>query len=112
LAGEHFKEVGGNYNFIILDRTAGSPERQYRQIFDDPARLTTELVRAVRAHLLERNTAEALIDDLVFKAVPVETVEKAMFAASVNAGALELVLRGYKRAEIDRMETLRKGDMR
>ena len=100
LAGEHFKEVGGNYNFVILDRTKKSPEKQYRQIFDDTARLTTEIVRAVRGKQLSRYQAVKLIDDLIFKDVVLSDVETEMFETAANRSSLELILRGYKSGEV------------
>lgn len=101
LAGEHFKEVGGNYNFVILDRSAKNPRDRYRQIFDDSARLATEIVRAVRAGLLNKKRAVTLLDDLLFKKRKMNTVENALFKAVTDPTALELILRGYKKDEVN-----------
>ncbi len=61
LAGEHFKEVGGNYNFVILNRKAATSDEQYRQVFDDEARLATEIVRSVRNGQIQRKQGVDLI---------------------------------------------------
>jgi len=103
LAGDHFKEVGGNYNFIILDRNAGSPEQQYRQIFDDPARLITEIVRAVRSEQLSKSVGIKLIDGLLFKGDSFSKIETEMFSNAVDRFGLELILRGYKRLEVEKI---------
>ncbi|HPQ40982.1 MAG TPA: hypothetical protein PLV45_11475 [bacterium] len=101
LAGEHFKEVGGNYNVVILDRAAKKPADRYRQVFDETARLATEIVRAVRAGLLPRETAIGLIEGLLFKGKSIKTVENQLFTSATDSTALELILRGYKRDEVN-----------
>lgn len=103
LAGEHFKEVGGNYNLVILDRTQKTPKDQYRQIFDNQARLATEIVKSVRSELLSHEIAVKLIDELVFKNVPVDEIEEKLFSSVTNPDALDLVLRGYKVEEVKLM---------
>lgn len=103
LAGEHFKEVGGNYNFVIIDRKATSPEKQYRQVFDDRARLATEIVRSVRAGSIGRDQGVDLLNRLVFKQQAVATVEKSLFEKAGNPEYLDLVLRGYKIKELESM---------
>jgi hypothetical protein len=100
LAGEHFKEVGGNYNVVILDRAAKDVSNQYRQIFDDTARLATEIVRTVRAGYLQKQQGIDLIDALIFKQADFENVEKRLFDLAGNRDALEFLFRGYKLNEI------------
>lgn len=100
LAGEHFKEVGGNYNFVILNRDARDPSLRYRQIFDETARLTMEIVRAVRAGFVTRDKGINLIDKLIFKNQKLEKVEQELFKASIDEFGLELILRGYKSGEV------------
>lgn len=103
LAGEHFKEVGGNYNFVILDRAAKEVSSQYRQIFDDTARLATEIVRTVRAGYLQKQQGIDLIDALIFEQAGFKTVEKKLFDMAGNRQALEFLFRGYKLNEITEM---------
>jgi len=47
LASEHFKEVGGNLNMVMLDRTAATVDKTYCEIFDDQARLATDLLQLI-----------------------------------------------------------------
>ncbi|MGB3974972.1 MAG: hypothetical protein WBM02_07625 [bacterium] len=103
LAGEHFKEVGGNYNIVILDRKAKEAAGQYRQVFDDTARLATEIVRAVRTGYLFKEQGVELVDELICKQVDFKEVEKKLFDWAKNREALEFIFRGYKENEVKEM---------
>lgn len=103
LAGEHFKEVGGNYNIVILDRKAKEAAGQYRQVFDDTARLATEIVRAVRAGFLLKEQGVELVDELICRQVDFKKVEKKLFDLAQNREALEFLFRGYKENEVKEM---------
>ncbi len=100
LAGEHFKEVGGNYNFIMLNRAAGTKEEQYQEFFDDPARLCTEIVRAVRAGLIPRESGVSFIHQLIIEKKPFKDVEQSFLCGSTDSVALHFTLRRYKLGEI------------
>ncbi len=103
LAGEHFKEVGGNYNIVIVNRAASKATDRYRQIFDDNARLATEIVRAVRSGYLRKEQAVHLIDEMVFQNKSLQATEKKLFQLSENSDALMFILRGYKQNEVVEM---------
>jgi hypothetical protein len=103
LAGEHFKEVGGNYNIVLLNRAAGNPSDRYRQIFDDKARLATEIVRTVRSGYIKKMQAIELIHELIFQDKPFNATEKKLFQLAENKEALTFILRGYKQNEVATM---------
>ncbi|MBN1878871.1 hypothetical protein JW823_02075 [bacterium] len=110
LAGEHFKEVGGNYNFVLLDRKAATAEQQYRQVFDNEARLATEIVRAVRTGYIQKKQGIDLLNRLVFKKQDVTAIEKSLFEKARDRNALDLVLRGYKNQEVASIFSVETGD--
>lgn len=97
----HFKEVGGNLNFVLISADKTSPAERYREIFDDTARLTTEIVKAYRWDELERQAALQLIDRLLFCRESWEKIDRELFAAVKNAERFGLLLRNYKIGEID-----------
>jgi hypothetical protein len=99
LASEHFKEVGGNLNMVMLDRTASSIDQTYREIFDDQARLATEIVKTWRAALIDRATAVKLIHELIVKNKSFRVVEKSLFEKASDPVALQFILRRYKIGE-------------
>ena len=99
LAGDHFKEVGGNYNIVLLDRSQTDTKLQYREIFDNTARLAAEIVKACRFDLIDRNMAINLIDRLIVKSEPFSSVENALLTGAKDPVELTFILRNYKRNE-------------
>jgi hypothetical protein len=100
LAKDHFKEVGGNIQIVLLDRKSPTREGRYREIFDNQARLAGEVVKAQMAGLLSRDDAIALLEALVFKGKDPASVEADLFKKAGDDERLMLVLRGYKLREI------------
>jgi hypothetical protein len=100
LAGEHFKEVGGNYNLIVLNRQETKSHKKIQQIFDNDARMATEIIRSVRAGYLTKDQGIELIEDLVLKETGFSNVEKKLFKMATNSEGLSLILRGYKVKEV------------
>jgi len=98
----HFKEVGGNLNFVLLDSARKSHKDRYREIFDNQARLTTEIVKAFQWEELDRSAAISLIDALLFSGKEWEKIEKKLFSAVKNNDRFQLLLRNYKLDEVDK----------
>jgi len=103
LAGEHFKEVGGNYNLIYINRKGRSLKDRCIEVFDNKARLATEIVHACKADCLVRSDAVQLLDKLILKAESFESVEKRLFKLSSDPESLHFVLRNYKHCEVREM---------
>lgn len=95
-ASDHFHEVGGNMNLVYIDGKGKNHRERYREIFDDTARLASEVVRAHMAGLLGRKEAIALLDGLIFAGAPLSRVEKGLFSRVSDTRAFEYVLRRYK----------------
>ena len=100
LAGDHFKEVGGNLNFVLIDGKGRTPRLRYQEFFDETARLTAEIVRAALAKLLSRKDAVALIEKLVLEKKPFQQVEGELFRKVKDPSQLNFLLRGYKISEL------------
>ncbi len=98
IAGDHFREVGGTYNMVILDRTRGV-RMPYREVFDHQARLATEIVRACREGLLDRTIACNLLDRLIMREESSEPIEAELFRETTDPVRLHFVLRNYKLEE-------------
>ncbi|MCU0723406.1 MAG: hypothetical protein MUC63_07305 [Planctomycetes bacterium] len=96
---DHFKEVGGTMHLVLLDGEKKTHAERYREIFDEKARLCQEVARAAVGGFLARGDAIALLDGVLFKGKPFESVEKDLFAAASDPEALGYYLRGYKRFE-------------
>jgi hypothetical protein len=96
---DHFKETGGTLNIMLLDSEAKTRAGRVREVFDEPARLCAEVVRAHLADLVERKRAIDLIDRIVFLGESLDRAEKALFTSASDPAALKYVLRGYKKNE-------------
>ncbi|MBN2384804.1 hypothetical protein JXQ70_18155 [bacterium] len=99
----HFKEVGGNLNFVIIKADEKKHALRYREIFDNDARLSAEIVQAYKWEELTRAAAINLLNQLLFSRKKWETVEKELFASVKNGIRFELLLRHYKKDEVDQL---------
>ncbi len=106
-AGEHFKEVGGNYNIVLLDRSKKTFSGQYREFFDDSARLAVEIVKAYRAELLGRPDALKLLEMIFAKEQDAADVEKHFFTSVSDISALHFLLRKYKLEEVRELANMK-----
>lgn len=97
----HFKEVGGNLNFAIIKADEKKHALRYREIFDNDARLAAEIVQAFKWQELDRSKAIDLLNQLLFSRKKWETVEQDLFKAVRNSTRYELLLRNYKKDEVD-----------
>lgn len=100
LATDHFKEVGGNFNLIFLDRQAGQRATRIIELRDHEARLATEITRAVSANLLQRETAWGFLEDLLWSKKPWQAIDTALFASVTDSDQLHFLLRRYKMQEV------------
>ena len=109
LGADHFKEVGGTLHFVLLDGERKNHADRYREIFDEKARLCQEVARAAVGGFLDRDDAIELLDGVLFKGKPFESIEKDLFARSTDPLALRYHLRGYKRNEAPLCAELARG---
>jgi hypothetical protein len=100
VAAEHFKEVGGNMNFVIIDGRGKTHQERYREYTDDVSRLACEVVLCYRAHQLRREQAVDLLGRLVKKGQAVGKIEGMLFARVKNREYVNYLLRRYKLKEI------------
>jgi len=99
-AKDHFKEVGGTFNIVLINGQQQGHAARYSEILDARARLMAEIVRAYDAQLLEREAAAALLEDIAVNNSPLPKVEADLAGAVFDPVALEFLLRGYKTAEL------------
>ncbi|MFC1852159.1 hypothetical protein ACFL27_18345 [candidate division CSSED10-310 bacterium] len=97
----HFKEVGGNLNFALINGAENTHQKRYQEIFDNEARLTSEIVYAYKWDEIDRATALDLIDALILKEQSWEQVESDLFSRVNNEDRFVLLLRNYKKKEVD-----------
>jgi len=100
LASEHFKEVGGTLNCILLDRNGQTQKEKCKDIFDNRAILATEIVKVTRAGYLTRKNAIQLLEQLILNGEPLTSVERDMFNRSKDPTAVHFILRRYKLEEV------------
>lgn len=98
IAGDHFREVGGNYQMILLDRS-GHSGFHYREIFDHRAKLATEIVRAANYSLLEKPVAYDLLSRLILDHAEINFIESELFNKVQNPVMFHFLLRNYKLEE-------------
>lgn len=92
-ASEHYAKIGGNVRFMLLDANAPT---QLIEIRDSEARLASEIAKAFRAQLLSLESAEQLLDELIFQKLPWTDVESHLFQRVSNRATLDRLLRQYK----------------
>ncbi len=100
LASQHFKEIGGNFPFILLDGGAGTHDLRCREYIDSRSRLCVEIVRAQMAGMIAEDKMIKLLEELVLKMADVEKTEAKFFDSAKDSMALDLLLRNYKEKEI------------
>ncbi len=95
-AGEHFGQVGGNYNLYVVDGGAKDSRSRVKYFHGGDARLAVEIARASRAGFIAESAAERLLLKYAMKGGRRAEIEREMFAAAKNPRGLDLMLRGYK----------------
>ncbi len=93
-AGEHFGQIGGNYNLYFVDGSGPKPAVKY--LHGDDARLAVEIVRAMRGGFLAERAAEDLVLRFVASGAKRNLIEDGMFESARNPRGLDLMLRGYR----------------
>ncbi|MBN2055344.1 hypothetical protein JW905_10505 [bacterium] len=100
-AADHFKEVGGNLNLILLNRRGATRAEQVFELVDHRARLATEVVRACKAELLEKSKACALMEEIVTGTTSLQETEKNFLGSVNDLTRLHFLLRNYKLGDTD-----------
>ena len=100
-AVQYFSEVGGAFNIIYLDNTAGSHAERYHEIPYHTTTLAAEIVTAMECGALDYEKAYNLMGSLMFGGSSVEKVEKKLFASVPDADRLHLLLEGYKLSQLE-----------
>lgn len=101
VAGYHFKEVGGNVNIVYIDGERKRHSKRYREIFDNESRVIMEIVKAYSWHELRRSDASELIAEILHKEKEWTEVEAHLMQHVKNPERFELLLRNYKKDEVD-----------
>lgn len=102
-ASDHYHEVGGTLNLLYIDGTQKTHSQRYVEIFDDRARLASEITKMYLCKQISRNDALDLIDKLIFGQARFETIEDALLSKVANVQAAKFALRGYKLDEVSEM---------
>jgi hypothetical protein len=105
LIAKNFREVGGNMNLVIIDGSRRTHGERYREVFDDRARLATEIGIAFQSKQLPRKDAVSMLNDLVFADRPVAQVEEKLFNSVADRRAFCYILRRYKTDEVPSLVT-------
>ncbi|MBN1357099.1 hypothetical protein JXA40_12625 [bacterium] len=92
----HYGQNGGFIRFMLLNSGGESRNDRIRDIRDDRARLSLEIIRAKQAGLLPVDSAKALLSMLIWDQAPVPDVEKRLFGSVDDPVVLGKLLRGYK----------------
>ena len=88
---------------LVLFRGGGDgPSSERRELMDEEGRTAVAVATAHRHDQIARADAEGFLVDLVDGA-PWEEVEDRLLAAARDAEQLDMLLRGYKSAEIPRL---------
>ena len=93
---DHYGQNGGSVRFMIVDGSGKCREERLRDIRDERARLSMEIIRGLRFGFLAESTVDSLLEALIFLGHPVEDVERTMFQSSNDQNMFGKMLRGYK----------------
>jgi hypothetical protein len=94
-AAEHFGQVGGDCEMILIDGEA-KPASRVRRFGGERVRLALEIEKAARWEFVPREKAQKLLGRLLLDEAKVAEVESALFRAAAAPRALDLALRGYR----------------
>ncbi len=95
-AWEHYSQIGGNINLILLDARGTTRADRLRQITDCESYLCIEAVKAYRGDILTKEDTIKIITAVVFDRLPWQKGEKIMFDKAKDINLLDRCLRGYK----------------
>jgi hypothetical protein len=93
---DHYGQNGGFIRFMLLDGDGENRTERIRDIFDERAALSLEIVRAKQGGMLDSKGAIELLQFLVRDMRPVEEIERKLFKTVPDAMKLGKLLRGYK----------------
>ncbi|MBN1553038.1 hypothetical protein JW979_16300 [bacterium] len=98
---EHYGQNGGSIRIVLVDAAGKRRQDRIKDIKDNSARLSLEVVRAFRSGYLTEDVAADLLKRLIANNESFETVEKDMFRNASQPVMLGKLLRGYKICEGD-----------
>ncbi|MFC1849184.1 hypothetical protein ACFL27_03145 [candidate division CSSED10-310 bacterium] len=89
-------QVGGYFTIVLIDGEETDPSRRLIEITDHEARLTNDIVTALKAGLLQYDQGCELVRKIVEMKAPATEIEKQLFNSVQHPRHLDLLLRGYK----------------
>lgn len=95
-AVDHEIGVGGYPNIMLIDGRQAEYHKRLREVNDERALLSSQILRAVERNYLEYKVASDLIDKLIYQMAPFAEIYDKFLAAASNVHALIRFLRGYK----------------
>jgi len=104
MAADYYNEVGGLFNIIFIDGEKKSYKEKVIEVFDNRGKVASEVVRALRWQMINKQDARALIQQLIFKQGDWQSIEAMLYDKSSNSLKLDLLLRGYKEMELDELD--------
>jgi len=93
---DHYGQDGGFIRMMIIDGDAEKHSDRIRDLRDDAARLSVEIVKAQRNDLITREQAIDLVTALTIADPDILSIEKAFFNAASDPALLGKLLRRYK----------------
>jgi hypothetical protein len=88
--------IGGYFNIVVMDMNKEKPEDRAVEFNDNRAKLSMEIVDAKFMGFLKEDNCKDLINRLIFKHEPFESVHKKFFKAVEKPAELGRYLRGHK----------------
>ena len=89
--------VGGYFNIIIFDAKEDEPDKRFIEIFDNRAKLASEIVHSYYNKFINYEDTYELINELIYnRQKNFEEVNDAFLSSSGNPLKMGKFLRGYK----------------
>lgn len=89
--------VGGYFNILIFDAKENEPDKRFVEIFDNRAKLASEIVHSYYNEFISYEDTYELINELIYnRQKSFEEANEAFLKASLNPVKMGKFLRGYK----------------
>jgi ATP-dependent protease HslVU (ClpYQ) peptidase subunit len=96
-AAKYNMGVGGYFNIILFDAKENETDKRFVEIFDNRAKLASEIVHSYYSHFLNYEDTYELVNELIYiRQKTFQEVNEAFLKASNNPGKMGKFLRGYK----------------
>ncbi len=91
-------EIGGYYDIIYIDGSAGNHSGRFLEITGDKSQFLKELIGAYENHLISKDFCFQLTDKIVFQntVFDLSEAENTLFGNTTDPFRLEMFMRGYK----------------